>query len=464
MFCFICLQPVATPSVINNKEKVEKVESKERVRDSIVKPELSPTSTPTAPAHITSQFQTALRNYWRMTGDDPRANPNFSFMWPHFNQYVSFPHDGVPGHQFRSHSPVEHGIDYPSKFGHLLEIFSRHGAPIGGHSSHSNHAGHAGHPSHSAHPVIPGQHPRPHTAHARPHSAQGHTHSHPDLPIPGQNSLPVFPPHHSRPGNNPNMDNLSRTSPRPHIDPATGLPYAYGHPHLHSHLHTHTHLHLHPNETRDGHPGVPREHPPSSTNPHPVPGHPPSLGLPHENPLLRQQQELLHHLQDPRTRNALSAGGIPTRDGEISPGMLHELFRHDPAAYHLWLSQFTRLHQEQHLLSDQQHHNSPHQNIRLLAEHEDYIRHMRSMEMDPKFKAEHLGPSERPVPLGERGMPLGERGMPLGERGMPLGERGMPRGEPFAYSPATYLEHIRRLHGRMTPPSGKPVTIDLCED
>eukprot|EP00794_Sanderia_malayensis_P015048 gene15048-16601_t len=523
------LKPVSTPT---KKEKCEKIEpTKERFSESSnFKSETSPP--PSAPAHITSQFQTALRNYIRMTGDDPRNNPNFPFLWPHFNQYVSFPHDMAPGHHFRSHSPpVEQhaGVDYHSKFGHLLEIFSRHGAPIGGGHSGAGHSSHNVHNAHSGHSVIPGQHVRPHTAHGRPHSAQGH--SHPELPLPGQSSVPVFPGHHNRP-NNPNIDGISRTSPRPpHIDPATGLPYAYGHPHLHSHLHTHTHLHLHPSENENRHgpaataPGAREPHPPqpsSAGNPHPLPGHPPALGLPHESGMLRHQPDFLHHLQEHRMRNPLVAaggsggpGGLPAREGAISPGMLHEYYRHDPATYHLWLNQAARLQQEQqqHFLPDPQH-PSAHQ--RLLAENEDYIRHMRSLELDSKFKSEHIGASERALQLGERGLPLGERGLPLGERGLPLGERGLPlgerglplgerglplgerglplterglslserglplgerglplggergvpRGEHFPFS-AAYLENIRRLHGRLTPPTGltgKPVTIDLCED
>lgn len=414
-----------------------------------------------------------------MTGDDPRTNPNFPLLWPHFNQFVQFPHE-MSGHHLRPHSPVEHSVEYHSKFGHLLEVFSKHGVPIGGHggfpghSSHTGHTGHAGHtghnphagphgpphpvPSHSVppHSVAPHAvppHVPPHSVppHSRPMSAQGHTHPHPDMQVPGPSSVPVFPPHHSRSLNTPNIENIPRASPRPHLDPATGLPYAYGHPHLHSHLHTHTHLHLHPSDNPERHGGVPREHQPTTPNPHQMPGHPPSLGMPHESTALRHQ-ELLHHIQqDPRMRNALlGPGGIPTREGAISPSMLHEYFRHDPAAYHVWLSQVARLHQE-HMFNDPQH-PSAHQNLRLLAEHEDYIRHMRSLEMDPKFKAEH-----------ERGMP------PIPERGMQLAERGMPRGDQFPpYTPATYLEHIRRLHGRITPPSGpmsvKPVTIDLCED
>ncbi len=190
--------------------------------------------------------------------------------------------------------------------------------------------------------------------------------------------------------------------------------------------------------------------------------------------------------------------GLPSREGTISPAMLHEYYRHDPAAYHLWLNQAARLQQEQHLVPDSQH-PSAHPNMRLLPENEDYLRHLRSLELDPKFKPEHVSApergiphperamlmgergipiSERALPLGERGLPLGdrsiplpERAMPLGERGIPLGERGLstnergpPRGDHFPFSTAAYIEHIRRLHSRLTPPSGKPVTIDLCED
>lgn len=145
----------------------------------------------------------------------------------------------------------------------------------------------------------------------------------------------------------------------------------------------------------------------------------------------------------------LGPGGIPTREGAVSPGMIHEYLKHDPAAYHLWLNQASRSHQE--LLFSDAHNPSAHQNMRLLAEHEECLRHIRSVSMDPKFKVEH------------------DRGMPMPERLHPIGERGIPRSEQFPFTPAAYLEHMRRLNGRLSPPSHtplqvKPVTIDLCED
>ena len=414
------------------------ITTKQREKD--LKSNTSPPPNQSAPAHITSALD---RSYWRGSGDEPRATPNFPLLWPRFNQFVAFPHD-IAGNHPRSHSPIEHSVEYHSKFGHLLDVFNKHGAPIGSHTSFHHHSNIGGHPAHNIHQSA---HAHPPPPHSRPLSAQSHPHPHPDIPVPGQSSLPVFPSHHSRSVNPPNMESMSRVSPRPHIDPVGGMPYGY--PHLHSHLHTHTHLHLHPSDSAERH-NVPREHQPATSSAHPVPGHPPSLGLPHESSLLRHE-ELLHHIhQDPRVRNALlGPGGIPTREGAISPGMVHEYLRHDPAAYHVWLSQVARSHQE-HLHSDPQH-PSAHQNLRLMAEHEEYLRHMRSVVIDPKCKVEH------------------DRGMPLPERGPPIGERGMPRGEQFPFTAAAYLEHIRRLHGRITPPpptpmSVKPVTIDLCED
>lgn len=411
-----------------------------KTRESDLKPEATPPPNASAPAHITSGLD---RGYWRMGGaDDQRTNPNFPLLWPRFNQFVSFPHE-VSGNHVRSHSPIEHGIEYHSKFGHLLDVFSKHGTPIGGgHSGFPHHSNMGGHLGHSMHP---NQHGHPPPPHSRPMSAQSHSHPpHPDIPVPGQSSLPVFPSHHSRSVNPPNIENMSRVSPRPHIDASTGLPYGY--PHLHSHLHTHTHLHLHPSDSERH--SVPREHPPPTSSAHPAPGHLPSLGMPHKSSLLRHE-ELLHHIQqDPRMRSALlGPGGIPTREGAISPGMVHEYLKHDPAAYHFWLSQVARSHQD-HMFTDP-HNPSPHQNLRLLAEHEEYVRHMRSVSMDPKFKMEH------------------DRGIAVPERGLPIGERGIPRGEHVPSTPAAYLEHIMRLHGRLTPPtpmSVKPVTIDLCED
>eukprot|EP00795_Rhopilema_esculentum_P007172 gene7172-12838_t len=425
-----------------SKSTISSSSSSSKSREPDLKANSSPPPNPSAPAHITSHFQNAIRNYWP-SGEDPRSNPNFSPFWPpHFNQFVSFPHEMSGGHM-RSHSPVEQNVDYHPKFGHLLDVFSKHGAPIGGHSNFPGHSSFNGHGGHTGHSIHPGQHGPPPAGHNRPMSAQSHPH--PDVPVPGQTALPVFPSHNSRPTNPPNIDNISRVSPRPHIDPPGGLPYGYGHPHLHSHLHTHTHLHLHPSDNAERH-NVPREHQPATSNAHPVLGHPPSLGLSHETSLLRPE-ELLHHIQqDPRMRNALlGPGGVPTREGAISPAMLHEYFRHDPTAYHLWLSQVARSHQE-HLFPDP----LAHQNLRLLAEHEEYLRHMRSLAIDPKMKAEH------------------DRVMSLPERGLPVNERTLPRGEQFPFTPAAYIEHIRRLHGRITPPhtplSVKPVTIDLCED
>jgi len=418
----------------NGSKPAQSMVTMPRQSDSEIKSDSSPSPNQSAPAHITSALD---RSYWPVGSEDPRATPNFPLLWqPRFNQLVAFPHE-------RPHSPIEHSAEYHSKFRHLFDVFNKHGAPIGGHSSFHRHSTIGGHSSHAMHPSQHGHPPPPPPPHSRPLSA--HSHPHPDIPVPGQNSLPVFPSHHARSVNAPNMDAISRVSPHPHIDPVGGMQYGYSH--LHSHLHTHTHLHLHPTGTAERH-SVPREHQPATSSAHPVPGHPPSLGLPHDSSILRHE-ELLHQMQDARVRNAiLGPGGMPAREGAVSPVMMHEYFRNDPAAYQMWLSQVARSQQE-HLFSDPQHPPS-HQNLRLLAEHEEYVRHMRSVVMDTKYKIEH------------------DRGIPMPEGGLPFGERGMPHSEQFPYQ--AYLDHMRRLHSRITPPipptamSVKPVTIDLCED
>uniref|UniRef100_T2M433 Arginine-glutamic acid dipeptide repeats protein n=3 Tax=Hydra vulgaris TaxID=6087 RepID=T2M433_HYDVU len=334
-------------------------------------------STKDQPAQITSYSETM-----RMYGT--KAEP-----YRQWHDRYSTSHDN---HSPRIISPREHFID-SGKFNHLLKIFDR---------QHYDHR-HTSMPHEANHPIPFVPRSNDHGCDYRTLSGRSFISSHVPAAIENLSRL------------SSGIESIDRASnldrPLP-IDPVTGLPPIQ--PHLHSHLHTHTHLHVHPDDLKyRTHPLPSEAHHekheipiPRQPQQHLTPVHRPRSREYHEH-LLKQYPELyaqMHHdthlsKHFSGNRDALKN---TNRDAVISPNLSHEIpnMHNDPVAYHLWLTQYARMHHRWNShssplpnhdhapdLSPRGAHHLPHH---FRNEHETILREKIAHEKIPSFEHEKI--------------------------------------------------------------------------
>ena len=303
----------------------------------------------------------------------------------------SAPHDV---HSPRIISPREHFSDSSGKFNHLLKIFDR--PPQHEHRSHTSI------PHETNHPIPFGPRSNDHGCDYRALSGRSFISSHVPAAIENLSRL------------SSGLESIDRPSSLDRsltIDPVTGLPPIQ--PHLHSHLHTHTHLHVHPDDLKYRGRPLPSDahhekhelsipHQPQ----HITPAHRPRSREYHEH-LLKQYPELyaqMHH--DTQLNRHLSGTRDnlknTNRDAVISPSLTHEIpnMHSDPVAYHLWLTQYARMHHRWNshssTLPNHEHapdlspHGAPHIPHHFRNEHDTILREKLAHEKLSSFEQEKI--------------------------------------------------------------------------